>query len=149
MRYKFEFVKNDVKVWSVGNIMRTGRRLDNVNIMPLTKIEIARFAQVSQSYLNGLDLWHYRLRHVNKKAIDSTTSKTTIKEINLNEQKITDACKSCMYGKMSNVPMPLQTNLVIILGVSINTEVGHVNITYIGGARYFVTFVDEETGDAI
>lgn len=47
---------------------------------------------------------------------------------------------------MTNTAMNALTNVTDIPGAVIHADVTQINVTSIGGARYFVTFIDDATG---
>lgn len=84
--------------------------------------------------------------HAKKKAISEMSTTQIVDGMNLHEKPVSDVCEPCREGKMTNATMKSRTNLSTTPGASIHTDVAHMNIQSLGGARYFVTFTDEMTG---
>lgn len=49
----------------------------------------------------------------------------------------------CVEGTLTNTAMPQRTHVEAIPGAVIYADVAHMNASSIGGARYFVNFIDE------
>ena len=154
--YKVEFDKDAVLIKENGKVVGKGRRCGNAYIMPLMRIEGAMRAKsnierakpvkTKTAYSNALELWHQRMGHADKNAISRMASTSAVRGIDLTEKALEDVCGPCMEGKMTNGPMPLRTELCKVPGEVIHTDVAHINVPSLGGAKYFVTFLDEASG---
>ncbi len=55
-------------------------------------------------------------------------------------------CGPCMEGKMANGPMISKSSLSRFAREVVHTDVCTMKSLSIGGAKYFVTFIDEASG---
>ena len=98
----------------------------------------------STEFKTDVDLWHARLGHLNARDLATLAKdgnanglkiKTTINEIK---------CKSCISGKMSNIPFGTHANFSTELLELVHTDLcGPMCTQSSGGARYFITFIDD------
>jgi len=142
--YTVKFDRLHAVVLRHGKIVGEGKRDGNVYTIPLLYAEQAQTAKTAHA--NALDLWHLRLGHADKNAIARMAESGAVRGIDLTEKAQGDVCGPCMEGKMVNPSVLSRTNLSKVPGASIHTDVAHLNVPSLGGAKYFVTFLDEATG---
>lgn len=95
---------------------------------------------------NNTYLWHLRMGHLNFTDLNKITNCAT--GVKLSEEKESSVCISCIEGKQSRLPFPSDSQRASSRATSllelIHTDVcGPMQQTSIGGARYFVTFIDD------
>ena len=93
-----------------------------------------------------LELWHYRLGHLNHKYMRNMYLRKLVDGMKVNIKGNNDmSCESCVLGKMhkSSCPNESQNRASQLLEI-IHTDVcGPMQIDSMGGSRYFVTFTDD------
>ena len=89
-------------------------------------------------------LWNYRLGHMNEKGMKILLSKGKLPNLKTIEHSL---CKSCIFSKQKKVNFlkagrePKVAKLELV-----HTNVwGPFSMTYLGGSRYYVTFVDDSS----
>lgn len=58
----------------------------------------------------------------------------------------TNSCSPCVEGAMTNKPMGSPTRLETRPGAVLHTDVAEMDISSVGGGKYFITFIVEESG---
>lgn len=110
---------------------------DNLFIVK-TKIERVNLSKASASNF-CIHEWHLKLAHRNLQDIQA------MRRIGLKirDCNCSNVCESCIIGKISRSPFPkvaVPTNGV--LDCIVSDICGPMPVTSVGGARYFVTFID-------
>lgn len=72
--------------------------------------------------------------------------KDAIQDMDMIQRSAMDDCSTCIQGTMTDTPMPSTTHEEVRPGEVIHTDVAAMNVPSIGGARYFVSFIDEVSG---
>jgi transposase InsO family protein len=91
---------------------------------------------------NDTYLWHQRMGHLNFSDMDKIPSCTTGVKLSPSNQNIT--CVSCIQGKQTRQPFPSEGSRATELLEVIHSDVcGPMQTASLGGARYFVTFIDD------
>ena len=91
---------------------------------------------------NSTDMWHKRLGHMSEKGLKILVDKNLLsglKSYNL------DLCEHCIYGRQRSVSFlrgghDIKKKLLELIHLNVS---GCVNIKSLGGASYFVTFIDD------
>ena len=97
----------------------------------------------------SLQLLHERLAHVNVPGIKSMVDRGVAKGINIAPSTSTDDnCVGCVLGKSLRAPIPkvewVSNSRATKLLQLVHSDVsGPIEIQSIGGARYFVSFIDD------
>lgn len=103
--------------------------------------------QVEQLYaaIEIGELWHNRLGHLNYNSLCDMSKSEMVKGINLKEGVPSARCKTCMTCKIHVIPFPQEstTRSCDLLEVIHSDVCGPFRVTSFGGARYFVTFIDD------
>lgn len=93
--------------------------------------------------------WHERLAHVNASGIESMVRNKVVEGIDLNETKKEsghDICPPCILAKSHRTAIPKVRSSGRATGLLylVHAEVcGPLQVPSLGGARYFVTFIDD------
>ena len=100
----------------------------------------------SACYTNGKDdlkLWHQRLGHVNETSLKDMVKNKLVKGIKFSDNKL-GLCEPCIESKSNRYPFPqskIKTKKVLEL---VHSDVcGPMQTASFGGAKYFVTFIDD------
>ena len=105
-------------------------------------------ASISSNFVNSIkglnvcDLWHKRLSHISERGLDCLRKKNLLS--GLKDAKI-DMCEHCLAGKQTRVSFKhhhsSRKNDLLEL---VHSDVcGPLKVRSIGGALYFVTFIDD------
>lgn len=97
------------------------------------------------SLMTSLSIWHQRLAHVHPTGIKSMAERGIVKGINIGEDDISDKCVGCVLGKSHRAPIPkVRKSFSTQLLQLVHSDVlGPVEVPSLGGARYFVSFIDD------
>lgn len=99
-------------------------------------------AYISASKDNDWYLWHQRMAHLNFEDLSKLTESAGFKLEN--KEKV--VCISCLQGKQSRIPFPTEGSRAREKLELIHSDVcGPMEVPSLGGARYFVTFIDDYT----
>lgn len=96
---------------------------------------------------NENELWHRRLRHMSKKGLEVMVKRDQLpglKSVDL------DFCHHCLYGKQKRVNFLKigREKSTSPLELVYSDVFGPTEVTSLGGANYFITFLDDCTRKA-
>ena len=114
-------------------------KLDAV-ISPTTSTCLA--AASTQATLN---IWHARLGHVNRRAIQRMAAGlgVTGMDVTPGSTSMDECCHGCEVGKMHKLPFAKSMTRYDTVGACIVSDlVGPIHVPSVGGARYYVVFKD-------
>lgn len=99
-------------------------------------------AYISASTENDSYLWHQRMAHLNFEDLNKLTESAGVKIVNTDKV----ICISCLEGKQTRLPFPSEGSRAQAKLELIHSDVcGPMVIPSLGGARYFITFIDDYT----
>eukprot|EP00171_Calliarthron_tuberculosum_P007423 IDg7423t1 len=127
--------------------------VENVLHVPLFAYSLISLDLNDQQYLkesaclSNLQLWHERLCHVNSAGIHNMASKNIVEGLKVNTKSVSSSvCKGCVMGKLSRTPIPkLSTTSSDYLLDLVHTDVAEFPERSKGGAKYFITFIDDKS----
>ena len=93
-------------------------------------------------------LWHYRYGHLGYDNLKLLHNKSMVDGLSWKPNEQTDRkCEGCAYGKQSRQPFSKNCSQKNTQPLElIHSDVcGPMNVTSVGGSRYFVTFIDDCT----
>ncbi|GKB58389.1 zinc finger, CCHC-type containing protein, partial [Tanacetum coccineum] len=115
--------------------------IDMHNIYPNV---ISMYNVINKRAKHALDsyyIWHFRLRHINKKRMDMLQRDGLLQPTHKESH---EKCKSCISGKMAQKPFPHQVERAKDLLGLIHTDVcGPFRTVSREGVNYFITFIDD------
>ncbi|BES98060.1 Hydra magnipapillata [Nesidiocoris tenuis] len=126
-----------------GEILLTADRIGD--LFYLREDASQETAQLTYEGKNDLsiDLWHQRLGHLNEKDLRSMSK--TVKGLKFKKTEMS-ACEVCLQGKISQSPFPKKSERKTKLLDIIHSDIcGPMRVKSIGGAAYFITFIDDAT----
>jgi hypothetical protein len=95
-------------------------------------------------------VWHRRLVHVNATHLTKLASHKMATGVSLNAQGASKlkkyVCEPCISGKHARKPFSSSSATTPILEVVHSDLAGPVQVKSLGGAYYFVTYLDDFTG---
>lgn len=95
----------------------------------------------------SLKLLHRRLGHANIRDISNAVRSGLVKGIQLQNFDEKPDCDVCLQGKMTRTPFPKKSERQTKILDLVHTDVcGPMRETSLGGARYFVEFIDDCSG---
>lgn len=121
------------------NIFATGRRQQNLFVL-----------NVNENYclatkVNSRDLWHRRMGHLNDADL-SKLNNGLATGIDFAATKKAEPCVNCLKGKQTRLPFPKQgSRAASVLEIIHSDLCGPMEVLSLGGAKYFLTFIDDLT----
>lgn len=96
---------------------------------------------------NKINEWHTKLGHINEKDLKHALKNKTIDGLNFNSNETLGECEVCIQSKMTKLPFPKQNSPkdLDFLEIVHSDVCGPMKTKSPGGARYFVTFIDEKS----
>jgi transposase InsO family protein len=122
---------------SVGGLYKLAGRVDEVSLVKTAKA----------SSEDSLELWHRRFGHLNVQSIKTMSSKGLVRGLTVRNDEEMDICKGCIQGKQHRQSFPHGggTRASDILEIIHSDVCGPMNNTSLGGAKYFLTFIDDKS----
>lgn len=78
------FDQSNVRIKTDNQVLGTGKRVNNGQMIFLLKTDRSKVVTEVQKYAQGLDLWHHRPDHADKRAIKEMSSKNIVDGCDLN-----------------------------------------------------------------
>ncbi|XP_068691139.1 uncharacterized protein [Montipora foliosa] len=102
------------------------------------------YASVAQS---RSDLWHQHLGHVHESRLKKCVQNEFVQGIDTERITELSFCEGCLAGKMCRKPFPIVGGIRSMRKLQlVHSDVcGPMQTQAIGGAKYFVTFIDDYT----
>ncbi len=137
-----EFDKDGCKVNNVhGIVMAQARREKNLYFLNINVRKES--ANVAKSSNEGTTLWHQRLSHLNMASLKKL--EIMVNGMNLKEMPLHHVCEARIEGKHQRTSFPKDEMFRAskLLELVHSNVCGPIKTTSRGGARYFVTFIDD------
>ncbi len=144
---KVQFSMNECIVRAFdGEVIAIALREGNLYQMTFTKVCEVHVANVAQTSTIALVLWHRRLGHLNIKGMHALQN--MVSGMNLGNMPCPTSsfvCEGCIEGKQHRKPFPSDGGMRATKPLEIvHSDVcGPMRTTSLGGARYFVTYIDD------
>ena len=92
-------------------------------------------------------LWHQRYSHLNVQSLQKLARQNLVKGLDLDHTKDIDFCETYIKGKhkKSVFPMSESHRAAEPLDLFHSDVCGKINVRSLGGAEYFLTFIDDRT----
>jgi hypothetical protein len=139
---KVEFDKDGCKVENAhGTIVAKAQREKNLYFLNVNVRKES--ANVAKSSNEGATLWHQKLSHLNMASL--TKLEKMVNGMNLKEVPLHHVCEAYIEGKHQRTSFAKDeaTRASKLLELVHNNVCGSMKTTSCGGARYFVTFIDD------
>lgn len=100
-----------------------------------------------QAYISDVDkedfyLWHQRMGHLNFIDLNKIEENTDGVKLSKKPDKLT--CVTCLEGKQTRLPFKSSTTRATKLLEIVHSDIcGPMETTSIGGAKYYITFIDD------
>jgi len=103
-------------------------------------------AMVADGSIEKLKMWHERYGHLNFSDLHKLKKNNMVTGLDIPSKKTDIPCEICNRAKIHALPHRVsETKTKDTLGL-IHTDIcGPMNVASLGGARYFVTFIDDKT----
>ena len=139
-----EFSPNDCCIWDQnGKLRGKGSLADKLYQLNCQVVTIGH-ASVASS---RSDLWHQRLGHVHESRLKKCVQNEFVQGIDIEKMTALSFCEGCLAGKMFRKPFPTVGEIRSTRKLQlVHSDVcGPMQTQPIGGAKYFVTFIDDYT----
>ncbi|CAG4980328.1 unnamed protein product [Colias eurytheme] len=133
------FNESGCKIYNASNKLVAHARLMNATYLLNTfqEMQVMMAKADDDTYL-----WHQRMGHLNFTSLNKVPLCT--EGVNLSTGMENSICVTCLEGKQTRKPFPAEGSRATSLLELIHSDVcGPMQQTSIGGARYFVTFIDD------
>lgn len=138
--YEVTFKKNRAVVRDPqGKVRMVANRTNNLFYLQESPPQAYMAAKREQTQAK---VWHDRLAHLNMKDISRMHKAQAVNGLKL-DAKVLPSCEVCAAGKLCSTPFPTGSRKTHEPLELIHTDVcGPMRTESLGGARYFVTFID-------
>jgi transposase InsO family protein len=128
-----------------GEMIVTVPKLGNLYQLEFKTVNDSSTASVAQAALvqDSMELWHKRLGHLNVKSVKALEG--MVGGMQVKKATCDLACEACIEGKQARKPFPNDgaTRATKVLEIVHSDVCGPMKTTSMGGARYFLTFIDD------
>ena len=128
-----------------GVVLATGRKKGELYL--LNKAEAPRQAANVAAGQNDSELWHRRYGHLNPQSLRKLQSEEMVTGMDGGLSSDIGVCEPCAEGKQHRVPFSKSggKRAQKILGLVHSDVCGKMSTKSLGGAEYFVTFIDDKS----
>ena len=139
-----EFGPNDCCIWDENGSLRGKGSLADKLYQLDCQVVTTGHASVASS---RSDLWHQRLGHVHESRLKKCVQNEFVQGIDIEKMTELSFCEGCLAGKMCRKPFPTVGEIRSTRKLQlVHSDVcGPMQTQSIGGAKYFVTFIDDYT----
>lgn len=126
------------KLRAMGSLVEQLYKLDHEDVLN---------GQTSVAPTGSSDVWHQRLGHVHEQRLKNCIQKGSVQGINVKQVTELSFCEGCLAGKMHRKPFSTVGEIQSTRKLQmVHSDVcGPMHTESIGGAKYFVTFIDDYT----
>ena len=128
-------------------LLAVGNKVGTLYYLNCTSPTISE-ANVSESIENKVKLWHQRFCHLGYDNLRKLLNKNMVSGIDCSSSLEKPFCSDCCNGKNHKQPFPTfesEKRVVKPLELIHSDICGKITPDSLGGARYFLTFIDEAT----
>ena len=143
-----EFGPRKCCIWDEnGKLRGMGSLADKLYQLDCQVVPTADTGYASVASSQGSDLWHQRLGHVHEPRLKKCVESESVQGIDIKEMTELSFCEGCLAGKMCRKPFPAVGEIRSTRRLQlVHSDVcGPMHTPSIGGAKYFVTFIDDYT----
>ncbi len=103
--------------------------------------------EMANVVVSNEDLWHRRYGHLNSDSLKRLSSEDLVDGFSFDAKKGIAFCDACVHGKHHKTPFPVrsETRAKGVLDLVHSDVCGKLRPKSIGGAEYFVTFIDDRS----
>ncbi|CDF40427.1 unnamed protein product [Chondrus crispus] len=106
-------------------------------------------SDIGSAHAATLQTWHERFAHVHSQGIASMIRDNVANKINNTDNDcISEKCSACVYGKATRSVIPKERSsrrAYFCLDLVHSDVCGPLEVQSIGGAKYFITFIDDHS----
>ena len=149
---KVEFEREMCEVKHSSKTVATAKLLDKLYVLDLAR-------RTESAMVVSLQTWHERLAHVHSQGIASMVRNNVVSGINLSKSDLHDTqkpksdrdsvtCTACVYVKATRsvIPRLRSSGRASQMLELVHSDIcGPLQVHSIGGARYFITFIDDQS----
>ena len=138
-----EFGQDGCQLKSYGKVIVTGSRMNRMYVLDTGENCYATGIGTASK----LQRWHERLGHVNEAGLLRMQKEALVEGLDLGKEKSLSICKPCIEGKKCRSKFSKNCGITARRKLElVHSDVcGPMRTDSIGGARYFVTFIDDYT----
>ena len=143
-----EFGPQKCCIWDEnGKLRGMGSLADKLYQLDCQVVPTADTGYASVASSQGSDLWHQRLGHVHEPRLKKCVESESVQGIDIKKMTELSFCEGCLAGKMCRKPFPAVGEIRSTRRLQlVHSDVcGPMHTPSIGGAKYFVTFIDDYT----
>ena len=143
-----EFGPRKCCIWDEnGKLRGMGSLADKLYQLDCQVVPTADTGYASVASSQGSDLWHQRLGHVHEPRLKKCVESESVQGIDIKKMTELSFCEGCLAGKMCRKPFPAVGEIRSTRRLQlVHSDVcGPMHTPSIGGAKYFVTFIDDYT----
>ena len=128
---------------SSGRTFARARRLGSLYYLDRDRIDRAF---VSNTKSNKTALWHRRFGHLSLRGLQMLAREGIVNDLNSSFSEEIGICEPCVNGKHHRTPFEERScRSTVPLGIVHSDLCGKLNSSSLGGAEYFLTFIDDCT----
>lgn len=129
-----QFDKDCCRIYHDSKLVMTGYTYNNLYVIH----------NEAYALLTSAHLWHQRLGHLNYQNLQKLTESTDGVDMEAIKQDKNIICNTCLQGKQTRKPFKNEgTRATSLLEVIHSDVCGPMEEKSLGGARYYVTFIDD------
>jgi hypothetical protein len=135
------FLKNNLEIM---HGQRIGKSLYHLKVIAKNSNPESTSTCIATSEKSPFQIWHQRLAHVNRKAIQKMLKLNAVTGFDLDfNNAVHSICEGCIFGKMTRSPFPSSSTKSESVGHIIHSDIGIVSIPSPSGEHYYSISKDD------
>lgn len=129
-------------------VVATGSKIGNIYYLNCSEVhEAAHAATICLGSNTKEEIWHRHFGHLGAKNLQKLVRDQLVTGLDYDVTKDTNFCEPCLDGKhhRSSFPKSGGRRDTQLLGIVHSDVCGRIEAKSLGGAEYFVTFIDDES----
>lgn len=137
------FTDSQCKIYDLqSNLIGLGKKIGNLYYLQCTIPN--EFTNIAVNNANNENLWHKRFGHLGEQNLKLLSRNELVCDFNYDVSKSIEFCEPCAFGKNHRSKFPeSRTRSTRVLELIHSDICGKVNSKSIGGAEYFISFIDD------
>ena len=129
-----------------GEVVATASKAGSLYYLDCEPLNSQQINSTSHDQANE-DLWHQRFGHLGERNLSKLKKDGLVHNFQYDVAKKLKLCESCVAGKIHRSPFPKtgHERATELLGLVHSDVCGRIGSPSLGGAEYFVTFVDDKS----
>lgn len=144
--HEVHFKQNEAVIFSQSKeIVAKAKRIGDLYYLETIPSETANVVHLNKKSM--IEQWHLKFGHLNEASLREICRKKLVFGVEIEKNEKLPPCEVCVKGKQTQNPFPIgdMKRTTRLLEIVHSDVCGPMRTQSIGGAKYFVTFIDDKS----